>query len=62
MMGLHLFWELNPRGRREQSPGFFTGLRTEGGALEESLCKAKSIPAQHLWGMEEGSEIVLNVK
>lgn len=60
MMELHLFWELKVSRKREQSPGFFTGLRAEGGAIEES-CKAKSVQTQHPSGME-GVHLVLNVK
>lgn len=61
-MELYLFWELKVSQREEGAISWFlAGLRTEGGAIEE-LCKAKSLPTQHPWGMEEGSEVVLNVK
>lgn len=62
-MELHLLWELKVWQREEGAISwFFTGLRTKGGAMEESFGKAKSSPTQHPWGMKEGSEVVLNVK
>lgn len=48
MMELHLLWELKVWQREEGAISwFFTGLRTKGGAMEESFGKAKSSPTQH---------------